>query len=51
MEIKADVKPIGELMKFYFTIPDYQREYVWKAEEHVAQFLRILKTNFQKINP
>jgi len=51
MEIKADVKPIGELLKFYFTIPDYQREYVWKSEEHVAQFFEDIENEFSEIKP
>jgi len=51
MEIKADVKPISELMKFYFTIPDYQREYVWKAEEHVAQFFEDIENEFSENKP
>lgn len=39
MEIKADVKKIAELKDYYFVVPDYQREYVWKADDQVEQFL------------
>lgn len=39
MEIKADVKSIAELKDYYFVVPDYQREYVWKADDQVEQFL------------
>lgn len=38
MEIKADVKSIAELKDYYFVVPDYQREYVWKADDQVEQF-------------
>lgn len=39
MEIKADVKSISKLKDYFFIVPDYQREYVWKAEEQIEQFL------------
>lgn len=39
MEIKADVKSIAELKDYYFVVPDYQREYVWKSDDQVEQFL------------
>lgn len=39
MEIKADVKSIADLKDYYFVVPDYQREYVWKADDQVEQFL------------
>lgn len=39
MEIKADVKSINKLKDYFFIVPDYQREYVWKAEEQIEQFL------------
>lgn len=39
MEIKADVRSIERLKDFFFVVPDYQREYVWKADGEVEQFL------------
>jgi hypothetical protein len=39
MKIKADVKSIEELKDYYFVVPDYQREYVWKSDDQVEQFL------------
>lgn len=39
MEIKADVKSIDKLKDFFFIVPDYQREYVWKTDDQVEQFL------------
>ena len=39
MEIKADVKSVAELKDYYFVVPDYQREYVWKADDQVEQFV------------
>lgn len=39
MDIDANVKSIEKLRDFYFVVPDYQREYVWKADDQVEQFL------------
>lgn len=39
MEINADVKSISKLSDYFFIVPDYQREYVWKPEDQVEQFL------------
>jgi len=39
MEIKAEVKSISKLKDYYFLVPDYQREYVWKPDDQVEQFL------------
>jgi uncharacterized protein with ParB-like and HNH nuclease domain len=39
MEIKAEVKSISKLKDYFFIVPDYQREYVWKPEDQVEQFL------------
>lgn len=39
MEIDAQVKSISKLNDYFFIVPDYQREYVWKPEDQVEQFL------------
>lgn len=39
MEVKSAVLTIEELNKYFFVVPDYQREYVWKSDDHVSQFL------------
>ncbi|MAS08856.1 DUF262 domain-containing protein [Salinisphaera sp.] len=39
MNIDANVKSIDKLKDFYFVVPDYQREYVWEADDQVEQFL------------
>lgn len=39
MDIKANVKSITQLKDYFFLVPDYQREYVWKPDDQVEQFL------------
>ena len=39
IEVKSDVLTITKLSDYFFVVPDYQREYVWKAEDHVERFL------------
>lgn len=39
MKIEAQVKSIKKLKDYFFLVPDYQREYVWKADDQVEQFL------------
>lgn len=39
MEIKAEVKSISKLKDYFFLVPDYQREYVWKPDDQVEQFI------------
>jgi len=39
VEIKADVHSIDKLKDYFFLVPDYQREYVWKVDDQVEQFL------------
>ncbi len=39
MEVKSDVLTIEKLNDSFFIVPDYQREYVWKADDHVERFL------------
>ena len=40
MDVKSDVLNIAKLSDFFFVVPDYQREYVWKAEDQVEQYLQ-----------
>lgn len=46
MDIKAEVKSISDLKDYFFIVPDYQREYVWKSDEHVQQFLQDIFNEF-----
>ncbi|WP_394808137.1 DUF262 domain-containing protein, partial [Nitrosomonas sp.] len=46
MEIKADVKSIDKLRDYFFVVPDYQREYVWKTDDQVEQFLVDIDNEF-----
>ena len=46
MNITADVKSIEGLKDYFFIVPDYQREYVWLAESHVARFLQDISDEF-----
>ena len=39
MEIKAEVKSIERLKDYFFVVPDYQREYVWRVDDQIEQFL------------
>lgn len=39
MDIDANVKSIDKLKEYFFVVPDYQREYVWKPDDQVEQFL------------
>ncbi|SDE27271.1 DUF262 domain-containing protein [Kordiimonas lacus] len=48
MDIKADVRSIGKLKEFSFLVPDYQREYVWKVEDQVEQFLTDIDNEFDE---
>ena len=41
MKIDAQVKSIEKLKDYFFLVPDYQREYVWKADDQVEQFLMV----------
>lgn len=50
MEIKADVRKIEELKSYFFSVPDYQREYVWQADIHVSRFLEDINDAFQPEN-
>ena len=48
MEIKAEVKSISKLKDYFFIVPDYQREYVWKPEDQVEQFLIDIDTEYEE---
>ncbi|EFA4475678.1 DUF262 domain-containing protein [Escherichia coli] len=47
MKIEADVKNISKLSDYYFLVPDYQREYIWKVDDQVEQFLMDLDNEYQ----
>ena len=47
MEIKAQVHNIAKLKDYYFVVPDYQREYVWKVDDQVEQFLVDIANEFE----
>lgn len=46
MEIKAQVHNIAKLKDYFFIVPDYQREYVWKVDDQVEQFLADIDNEF-----
>ncbi len=48
MEIKADVNSISKLKDYFFLVPDYQREYVWKPEDQVEQFILDIDNEFEE---
>lgn len=47
MEVKAQVHNISKLKDYYFIVPDYQREYVWKVDDEVEQFLADIANEFE----
>jgi len=47
MEIKAQVHTIERLKDYHFLVPDYQREYVWKEDDQVEQFLADIANEFE----
>ena len=47
MEIKAQVHNIAKLKDYFFIVPDYQREYVWKVDDQVEQFLADIDNEFE----
>jgi len=49
MEIKADVKSISKLKDYFFIVPDYQREYVWKADDQVEQFIVDIENEYEPL--
>lgn len=38
-KIDAGTENINKLSDRFFIVPDYQREYVWKNDDHVQRFL------------
>ena len=47
MKIKAEVKNFSKLQDYFFVVPDYQREYVWKVDDQVEQFLVDIDNEFE----
>jgi len=47
MEVKAQVHNISKLKDYHFLVPDYQREYVWKVDDQVEQFLADIANEFE----
>jgi len=47
MEIKAQVHTIEDLKNYHFLVPDYQREYVWRVDDQVEQFLADIANEFE----
>lgn len=39
MKIEPSLITVEKLSNSFYVVPDYQREYVWKCDEHIAQFL------------
>ena len=50
MDINADVKSISQLKDYFFLVPDYQREYVWKPDDQVEQFIIDIDNEFDYNN-
>lgn len=48
-EIDVDVKPIEDIFKYdsEFIIPLYQRDYSWKADDHVEEFWVDLQNHYE----
>jgi len=47
MKIKAEVHSISKLKDYFFIVPDYQREYVWKPDDQVEQFIMDIDNEFE----
>jgi hypothetical protein len=47
MEVKAQVQTIAKLKDYHFLVPDYQREYVWKVDDQIEQFLADIANEFE----
>lgn len=48
MEINAGVQSISKLKDYFFLVPDYQREYVWKVDDQVEQFLEDIDNEYDE---
>lgn len=46
MDIKAQVNKVEKLDEYFFMVPDYQREYVWRVDHEVQQFLEDISAEF-----
>ena len=46
-EIDASTKNIQDLADKFYEVPDYQREYVWVADDHVQRFLDDINDEFE----
>lgn len=44
--IEAKVQDLLSLQNYFFVVPDYQREYVWEADDQVEQLLDDLESKF-----
>ncbi|MCY2687570.1 DUF262 domain-containing protein [Salinimicrobium sp. TH3] len=51
MEIDAHVRSIAKLEDYFFIVPDYQREYVWKPDDQVEQFIIDIENEFDPNAP
>jgi len=47
MDIEARVHNISKLKDYFFVVPDYQREYVWRVDDQVEQFLADINNEFE----
>lgn len=50
MELEANKRTIADLERYFFVVPDYQREYVWKVDDEVEQFIVDLDNEFDQTN-
>lgn len=48
MKIEAKAKTFKNFKDYFFVVPDYQREYVWEADNHVEQFLIDIEYEFDE---
>ena len=48
MKIDAKVQSISKLKDYFFLVPDYQREYVWKPDNEVEQFLIDIENEYSE---
>ena len=47
MKIEAQVHNITKLKDYFFLVPDYQREYVWKVDDQAEQFLADIEGEYE----
>ena len=46
MKINSEVLSIKDLNKYFFVVPDYQREYVWESNKQITQFIDDIEEAF-----